>query len=172
MTRRHLLAAAGAATLPSCGYRVSGKADLLPREIQTIAIPAFANSTVRYRLTDRLASALTREFISRTRYHVVADAADADAVLRGSVVNYLAYPTVVDNITSRATAVQVNVFLAVQLVEQKSGRVLYSRPSFEVRQRYEVATDQVAYLEESPTALDRMSREVASTLVSSILENF
>ena len=32
----------------SCGYHVSGKADLLPKSVQTIAIPAFTNITARY----------------------------------------------------------------------------------------------------------------------------
>src|SRR5437016_1275452 len=57
----------------SCGYHVSGKADLLPKRIHTIAIPAFGNATTKYKLSERLTSALTREFISRTRYRIVAD---------------------------------------------------------------------------------------------------
>ncbi len=32
----------------SCGYHVGGKADLMPKSIQTIAIPAFTTFTTRY----------------------------------------------------------------------------------------------------------------------------
>ena len=78
-----------------CGYRVAGRADLLPRNIHTIAIPAFGNATTRYRLTERMPAAITREFIARTRYRVVPDTDTADAVLQGSVVNYNSYPVVV-----------------------------------------------------------------------------
>ena len=53
---------------PGCGYHVSGHADTLPKTIKTIAIPAFSNATIRYRLTERLPAAITREFIGRTRY--------------------------------------------------------------------------------------------------------
>jgi outer membrane lipopolysaccharide assembly protein LptE/RlpB len=70
----------------SCGYHVAGRADLVPKSVQSIAIPAFTNVTTRYKLTDRLPEALSREFISRTRYHIVADADQADAILRGSVL--------------------------------------------------------------------------------------
>ena len=70
--------------LSSCGYHVAGKADLLPKSLQTVCIPAFANSTIRYKLTDHLAEALSREFIARTRYHIVADPNRADAVLKGN----------------------------------------------------------------------------------------
>ena len=58
------------ATGSGCGYHVSGKGDFLPKNVQTIAIPAFTNITARYKLPEKLASALTREFISRTRYQM------------------------------------------------------------------------------------------------------
>ncbi len=38
----------------SCGYHVAGHADLMPKTIHTVCIPAFQNSTIRYKLTDRL----------------------------------------------------------------------------------------------------------------------
>jgi hypothetical protein len=42
----------------------------------------------------------------------------------------------------------------------------------EFKQRYEIAVDQKAYLDESDVALDRLSRDVARTVVSSVLEAF
>ena len=62
----------------SCGYHVSGTADVLPKNVKTIAIPAFGNITTRYKLSDVLSAAVTREFISRTRYQVVTDVNSAD----------------------------------------------------------------------------------------------
>ena len=85
MTARLLLCAI-ALLSTGCGYHVSGRSDLLPASIKTIAIPAFGNITGRYRLTDLMARSLTREFINRTRYQVVADENQADAVLKGAVV--------------------------------------------------------------------------------------
>jgi hypothetical protein len=163
----------GAALLsPACGYHVAGKTDLLPKEIKTIAIPAFGNVTTRYKLTDRIPAALTREFLSRTRYRVIADPNEADAVLSGAIVNFFSYPTVFDPNTGRAAGVQMSVFLQVQLQDRKTGAMLFQRPNMEFKQRYEISVDQVAYFEESDVALARLSQEVARTLVSAILENF
>ncbi len=156
----------------SCGYHVTGKADLMPKNIHTIAIPAWTNTTVRYRLAERLPSALTREFISRTRYDVVADPNDADAILNGSVVGYNSYPTIFDPVTGRAAAIQVSVVLQVRLTERATGKVLYDRASFEARQQYEISVDPEAYFEESGPAMERLSNEVARTVVSSVLEAF
>ncbi|MBI1792469.1 MAG: hypothetical protein HYR60_33520 [Acidobacteria bacterium] len=155
----------------SCGYHLAGKADLLPKSIHTIAIPAFANVTTRYQLADRLSAALTREFISRTRYQIVADPAKADATLNGTVVSYVSYPTVIDQATSRATGVQAIVVLQVTL-RDRAGAVLYQRPNLEFRERYEISVDPRAYFEESEVAMERLSRDVARTVVSSVLENF
>jgi len=80
----------------ACGYHVSGRADLLPMNIKTIAVPAFSNITTRYQLARPLPEDITREFISRTRYRVVADPAQADAVLTGGLLNFVAFPTTFD----------------------------------------------------------------------------
>jgi hypothetical protein len=161
-----------AAAFPGCGYRVGGQADLLPAHVRTIAIPAFSNVTTRYRLTERLPAALGREFITRTRYRIVADPNEADAVLTGAVVNYMSAPTIFDQATGRAAGVQVSVFLNLTLTERESGAVLYQRNNFEARQRYEVSIEQREYFDESDVALDRLSREVARLVVSSVLEAF
>lgn len=155
-----------------CGYHVSGHADLLPTTIKTIAIPAVGNLTNRYKLPDRLASTLTREFISRSRYRIVTDPAQADAILKAVVVNYYSYPVVSDQKTGRANSVQLSVVLQINLTERSTGKVLFTQPRMEVRQRYEISVDQLEYFEESDIALDRLSREAAKSVVSAILEAF
>jgi outer membrane lipopolysaccharide assembly protein LptE/RlpB len=155
-----------------CGYHVAGRGDLLPHTIHTIAIPAFSNSTSRYRLSERLPTAISREFLSRTRYRVVPDPNTADAVLQGTVVRYNSNPTIFDPATGRASAVQMSVVLDVTLRERATGAVLYSRSQLEFRERYEISVDQTAYFEESDSALERLSRDVARNLVSAVLEKF
>lgn len=161
-----------AASLSGCGYGVTGKADLLPKNLKVIAIPAFGNATERYRIADRLPAALTREFLSRTRYDVIADPSQADAILNGSVLQVLAAPTVTDPATGRAAGIQVTVIMQMRLTERSTGKILFDRPGFEARQRYEVSIDPAAYFEESSPALDRLARDVARDTVSAILEGF
>lgn len=173
MTRRlcaALLTAASAFT--ACGYKVGGQADLLPSTIHTIAIPAFSNNTTRYKLTEYLPSAIGREFNTRTRYRVIADPREADALLEGRVNNYYSSVSVFDQGTGRAAGVQLYVYLTLTLRERATGKVLYVRDNYEVRQRYEVSVDQRAYFDESEVALRRMSQEVARQVVSSVLEAF
>ena len=70
-----------------CGYHVAGHAANLPSEWKTIAVPAFKNDTTRYRIEQRFTEAVIREFITRTKYHIVQDPESADAVLHGEVLS-------------------------------------------------------------------------------------
>jgi RNase P/RNase MRP subunit p29 len=167
-----ILAAGALLSLASCGYHVAGHTDLLPKSIQTVCIPAFANTTTRYKLTDRIPEALSRELISRTRYHVVSDCNRADAALTGAVINYISGATVFDQASGRATAVDIHVYMQVKLTERVTGKTLFSRPNMEVRERYEVSVNPLQYFDESDAGLDRVSKSVARQVISSILENF
>lgn len=158
--------------LAGCGYHVVGHTDLLPKTINTICIPAFSNVTTNYKLSDELPEAIAREFISRTRYKVVSDPNTADAILRGTVVNYIHYPTVADPATGRAAEVDLRVYMRVDLVERATGKVLFTRPNMEVRERYEISVDPRKYFEESDAALQRASKDVAQQVVTAILSNF
>jgi hypothetical protein len=159
--------------LSCCGYHVAGQASLVPKTVHTVAIPAFANVTVRYKLSDVLPQAISREFISRTRYQIVQDPTQADAVLRGSVVNYAAYPTLIDQATGRTSGLQINVRLDISLVERSTSKVIFARPNFDVHERYELsATNNIQYFDESEAGVERLSKDVARDVVTSILENF
>ena len=166
------IAAACLLLASSCGYHTGGHGDLIPKNVHTIAIPAFTNVTTRYKLTDQLPEAISREFIARTRYRIVSNADAADAVLDGAVLSYQSFPTIFDPTTGTASAVEVHVGLRLTLRERATGKILYSRPSYEIRERYEISINPTAYFEESDSALARASQQTAQQVVSSILEAF
>ena len=155
-----------------CGYHVSGHGDLLPKNIKTIAVPPFGNSTTRYQLARRLPEDITREFISRTRYRVVTDPAQADAVLNGSILNFVAIPTTIDAVSGRATGAQVVVTLRLTLTDRATGKLILNRPVAEFRERYEISLDPQKYFDESGTAIIRVSQDVSRDVVSAVLEKF
>jgi RNase P/RNase MRP subunit p29 len=170
--KRFWLAAVLAAMAAGCGYHVSGHGDLLPKTIKTIAVPAFGNVTTRYQLARLLPEDIAREFIERTRYAVVSDPAKADAVLTGAIVNFTAVPTTFDAATGRATAVLAVVILQLTLTDRATGAVLFTRPGAEFRERYEISEDAQKYFDESGTGMIRLSRAVAQSVVTAVLENF
>jgi outer membrane lipopolysaccharide assembly protein LptE/RlpB len=157
--------------LTGCGYHVAGNTNLLPAEIHTIAVLPWNNISMQYKISDYLAEAVSRELISRTRYKVVADPAKADATLSGSVANLFSFAVVADPTTGRSTGAILIVQVQVKLID-KNGRILFQRPNIEFRERYEISVQPQQYFDESQAATLRLSRDVAKTVVSAILENF
>lgn len=167
-----MCAAVVALMLCSCGYHVAGRGDQIPKEVRTIAVVPFANATSRYKIEQYLTRAVAHELISRTRFRVVPDEANADATLRGAVVNIFVAPVIFDPASGRATSVQTVTQLQLSLTDRRTGKIIYQNQNYEARERYEVTTDPRAYFEESEAGLERMSRSVARSLVSAILEKF
>jgi len=170
MNRRLAVLLAAAVLSTACGYHVSGHGDMLPKNTRTIAISAFSNLTTRYKLARTLPTDIGHEFLSRTRYKIVADPNAADAVLTGTLNNFVAYPTI--SAGGRSTTVEAVVTLTITLTDRATGAVLYSRAGAEFRERYEISTDPKAYFDESGSAMERLSRSVARSVASGILEKF
>lgn len=176
MTIRRTLTISLAATAilaAGCGYHLGGKATLIPTDVKTIAIPAFANGTVRYQVANLLGADVAREFHSRTKYLIVTDPSRADAVLNGTVTGFAVLGgTTTDPVTGRATSSQIILTVQFKLTDTHNGKVLVSRSGYEIRERYEIATDLTSYFDESSTAVKRLSRDAAQSIVSAILEAF
>ena len=62
--------------------------------------------------------------------------------------------------------------MRITLRDRATGAVLFENLNLQARQTYEIAVDPNAYFDESDVAMDRLSREVARSVVSAILENF
>lgn len=163
---------ATATVISSCGYHVAGKADTVPHSIQTIAVLAFPSGSNRYRFSDKVQEAISRELIARTRFHVVRDPKLADAVLQGSLGNLSSFPVVFDPQTTKTTVVQINVVVQAKLTERKTGKVIYNVPSMNVQNNYQISEYASQYFDESSLALDRVCTDVARTIVSGILSDF
>ncbi len=158
--------------LTACGYHVAGRGDRLPADVKTIAVPIFVNETTRFRIEQRLAAAVTREFIERTKFRITPDSSQADAVLKGSVKDARTGVVTFDLKTGRATTLQIQVTTNIELVDLHTKKVLFSNPNYVFREEYQVSQTTPELFEEDQPALDRLSRDLARTLVTEILENF
>jgi outer membrane lipopolysaccharide assembly protein LptE/RlpB len=157
---------------PGCGYHTAGHAAQLPESVKTIAVPAFKNETLTYRIEQMLTASVVREFTTRTRYHIVSDPGeDADATLRGTVLSTTASPLAYDTATGRAASVLVVVSMRVSLTDRQ-GKVLYQNPAYLFREQYEVSQDLASFFEEDSPAFRRLSQDFARTLVANVLEGF
>lgn len=171
-----LIAGALLCAIPyGCGYRVAGRDDAMPKSIRVIAVPALENKTTGYRIEQRLTGATIREFLQRTRYHIVSGPAGADAVLTGKITSLEANPLITntsDPQNVRATTMLVTVICDVTLTDAATQKVLYHNGNFLFRNQYEITSDVKSFFEEQDPALDRLARDFATRLVAAVTENY
>jgi outer membrane lipopolysaccharide assembly protein LptE/RlpB len=161
-----------ALTAAGCGYHVAGHASQLPSDWRDIAVPAFKNDTTTYRIEQRMTEAVIREFITRTKYRVVQDPKSADAVLHGEVLSIETDPVLFEATTGEVTTMLVVVHTKVELIDNKTQKPIYKNDDMVFRDEYQISTDVKSFFQEEDPAVDRMSRDLASHLVSNVLENF
>jgi outer membrane lipopolysaccharide assembly protein LptE/RlpB len=155
-----------------CGYHTAGHVVTVPKNVKTLAIPAFLNQSQTYRIEQILTSAVVHEFTTRTHYQILNDTSDAaDATLHGTVLTTSTSPLTYDSKTGRAESILVVVSLRVSLVDRQ-GKILFQNPAYVFREQYQVSQEPSSFFEEDSPAMGRLSRDFAQTLVSSVLEGF
>ena len=159
-------------TLTACGYHTQGAATHLPPGTKTIAIPVFLTRTNNNRTETAMTSAVIREFATRTRLRIVPnEAGDPDATLHGTILTQTTIPLTYNSQTQQSSSFLITITVAVTL-KARDGRVLYENKNFTFRQQYQATTDLPTFLDESPAAVDRLSRDFARALVADVLESF
>ena len=123
-------------------------------------------------MVDELPLYISREFTARTRFHIVNDPNKADAVLNGVILAIVVYPTISDPTTGRVTSIRIIFRISVTFIEKSTGKLLYSRPNWQLHQDYASAVDPHQYFDESGPAFDRLCQDIARDLVSGVVENF
>lgn len=138
----------------------------LPKHIKTIAVPAFQNNALRYKVESRFTEAVVNELIHRGRgLRVQGSREGADAVIEG-VIKSFNYGGVLLDDSGRARIFEVTIEAAVTVRDQTENRVLYDNQNFVFRGEYEFANDPRNFFNEEDPAVQRMARNFAESIVS------
>lgn len=163
---------AGAALLPmaGCGYHTLGAAAHLPPDARALAVPVFATKTNRYHTEVAMTDAVIREFTVRTGLRVTPDGGgDPDVVLHGTILQEVVAPLTYNTATQQSSSYLLTIVVAAKLTD-RDGKVLYENNNYVFREQYQSTTDLTTFLDESPAAVERLSRDFARALVSDVLE--
>jgi outer membrane lipopolysaccharide assembly protein LptE/RlpB len=158
--------------LTACGYHTVGSATHLPPGTRTLAVPVFATQTNSNRTETQMTTAVIREFAARTRLLVTPNGnSDPDATLHGTILSQVVAPLTYNSQTQQSSSFLVTVVATVTL-KARDGRILYQNNNYVFRQQYQATTDLPTFLDESPAAVQRLSRDFAHALVADVLESF
>jgi hypothetical protein len=141
----------------------------LPPRIKTVAVPAFQNNALRYKIEHRFTNAVIQELIHRGRgLRVQGDREGADAVIEGIIKSYQFRGVLLDD-QGRARIFEVTIEAAVTVRDQTENRVLYDNQNFVFRGEYEFANDPRNFFDEEDPAVMRMARNFAESIVSTLI---
>ena len=141
----------------------------LPERIKIVAVPAFENRALRYKIEHRFTNAVIQELIHRGRgLRVQGDREGADAVIEGTIKSYQFRGVLLDD-KGRARIFEVIIEAAVTVRDQTENRVLYDNQNFVFRGEYEFANDPRNFFDEEDPAVMRMARSFAESIVSTLI---
>lgn len=163
--------AAALASMTACGYHTLGAATHLPSTVRTLSVPVFQTRTDAYHTEALMTQAVIREFAARTRLRVTPSTKDdPDAILHGTILQQQVLPLTFNTATQQSSSYVITVVASVTLTS-RDGRVLYENKNYVFRQQFQATTDLATFLDESPAAEERLSRDFASALVADVLES-
>jgi hypothetical protein len=172
--RAGLLVPLAAAT--GCGYSLAGRGSFLPSYIRKIGVPMFTNQTPVFDVERRVTERVRAELIGRGRYTVEPSTTGVDAILAGEISSITIQPAA---FTERQQASRYAIILSAKIdfTDLKTNKVIWSNPSMQFRDEFEVSTSTVvtdpnAFFGQDVNALERLAAEFARSVVSAILEAF
>jgi hypothetical protein len=144
----------------------------LPEHIRTVAVPAFQNTALRYKIEHRFTQAVMNELVHRGHgIRVQSEREGADAVIDG-VVKTFGFSGVLLDDKGRARIFEVTITAAVTVRDQHDNRVLYDNQNFIFRGEFEFANDPRNFFNEEDPAVLRIARSFAESIVSTLINGF
>lgn len=144
----------------------------LPSHIKTVAVPAFQNNALRFKIEHRFTEAVMNELIHRGHgLRVQSEREGADAVIDGVVKSFSFSGVLLDD-KGRARVFEVTIIAAVTVRDQHDNRVLYDNQNLVFRGEFEFANDPRNFFNEEDPAVQRMARSFAESIVSTLITGF
>lgn len=153
-----------------CGYKPAGKGKSLPANIKTIAVPVFQNSSLKYRVEQRFTQAVIDEILKRARaLHVVTNQENADAVLNGDIRSFRAAGSILDD-RGRTRVWDVRIVISIVVRDLTTHKIVFQNPRMAFEGAYELSDDPQSFFNEENPAVDRIAKDFAQTIVSTLME--
>jgi hypothetical protein len=160
-----------------CGYALAGRGAFLPAYIRTVGIPQFENRTTFFQVEQVLTEKVRNEFIGRGKYAIRPDALGAEAVLSGAINSITVQPVAFSE-QQFASRYLFTITMRVRFTDARTAEILWSDDALTFRAEYELAArtntnlEGAGFLDQERSSFDRISNDIARSVVTAILEAF
>lgn len=166
--------------LTNCGYKLTGFSKQIPDHIKTIIIPDFENKTTRFQAEQFITFAVRDEFIKRSDLVLVEDESRADSTLEGTITQFNVRPLSYAEDAS-ANFYKVSISVSVRFIDLKTNEIIFEGQNISFSDSYEIDVYGDAagefdaaedFFSQETETLAKIAGEFASSVVTTILENF
>lgn len=153
----------------SCGYHPVGKGSL-PLDVKTIAVVTFHNTSIKYRVEQRFTQAVMDEILRRAQgVRVTSNPNDADAVITGDIRRFRTSGVLLDP-QGHSRLFQLTVTTNIVFRDLHTRKIIYQNPAMHFQAEYQSSESPETFFDEQNTAVDRVARDFAKSIVSAIME--
>lgn len=152
-----------------CGYGLVGTGSALPKNVRTISIPTFTNTSKEPGIERKFTQVVREEFIKDGRLKVI-DSRKTDWRLSGGIKDYYLKPVSFDA-NDNVTAYWIEMTLFVKLTDNRSKKNIFEQqfhPLWDYRVTSEVSLTNIRRQE----GIENAAKDFAKTLISLIIEGF
>lgn len=161
----------GSIFLTGCGYHLRGFGDVLPEDVETIAIIPFTNETYETDMENLLSRSLAEEFSKARRLRVV-DEGEADLILAGVIKSYSNRPVSFSS-SDVAQDYRVEVTVDVTLKRRDGKGVIWKGKGIKEVEDYKSEPGDVDLTESNEEeARGRVADELAELIYDRVFEGF
>lgn len=161
--------------LAGCGYTLVGRASNIPEDIRNVYVEPLENATSRPQVEQILTQAISDELLTRRRFSVVNSAAEADALLRGTVLTFNVRPVTFDD-DGLANNFEISITADMKFqrpsAADEEGEIIWSNSRYLFRQDYPLEEEGADYFDRENLAIEETAIRFAETMVTDLLEGF
>ena len=168
--------------LLGCGYTLEGRGIAQDPSIKKIGVPLFKDTTGKPGLDQKVTEHVIAELLKRGHFDVVQDSSGVDALVEGSITNYRAVPVGFSNEgggsgggkNKNIEASRYAIVLTVAVKYSKPGvtEPIWQTDQLSVRDESDVGDDPNAFFDREDQVIERLTQNLAKTLVAQMLEAF
>ncbi len=158
-----------------CAYNLAGRgggaASFIPPDVETIYVPMLKNETEQPEIELRLTEALIDELVQRGSFRAVADEADADVVLAGTIRSYR-WNEISFTARGQYERLEITMTVSIELSRTSPEEVLWSQNGYIFREQYDVPESPQADVDRAIVAIEEMAVDFARSVVTTLYEGF
>ena len=157
--------------LLGCGYSFAPQGEYIDKRIQKVYIESFGNKTAQAEIENYGRTAFINQFIQYSRLKVVGSTEAADAIIKGTILNY---NTVALSYRADTLAAEERVTVTLELTfrERESGKIIWSSKNIKGTVEYTLEGDINLFPITRRNALTKLANDTAEKAFNLMMAGF